>query len=58
MTIAVVTIGGWAPGLSTIYDAVTPEEREALSALGVSTELAGVFLGEDGRPLTTPLDAA
>ncbi len=57
VTIAVVTIGGWAPGLSTIYDAVTPAEREALSALGVCTEVAGVFLGEDGRPLATPLDS-
>jgi DNA-binding transcriptional regulator LsrR (DeoR family) len=57
VTIAVVTIGGWAPGLSTIYDAVTPAEREALSVLGVRAEMAGVFLGEDGRPLVTPLDS-
>jgi DNA-binding transcriptional regulator LsrR (DeoR family) len=57
VTIAVVTIGGWAPGLSTIYDAVTPAEREALCALGVCAEVAGVFLGADGRPLATPLDS-
>src|SRR5512142_139388 len=47
VTIAVVAIGAWAPGLSTIYDAVTPDERAAL---------AGVFVGADGRPVTTPLD--
>jgi DNA-binding transcriptional regulator LsrR (DeoR family) len=35
VTIAVVAIGAWAPGLSTIYDAVTPAERDALAALGV-----------------------
>jgi DNA-binding transcriptional regulator LsrR (DeoR family) len=57
VTIAVVALGGWAPGLSTIYDAVTPAEREALAALGVRAELAGVFIGEDGRPVATPLDS-
>jgi DNA-binding transcriptional regulator LsrR (DeoR family) len=53
VTIAVVAIGAWTPGLSTIYDAVTPDEREALAALGVC---AGVFVGADGRPVLTPLD--
>ena len=57
VTIAVVAIGAWAPGMSTIYDAVTPAERDALAALGVCGELAGVFLGEDGRPVATPLDS-
>ena len=57
VTMAVVAIGAWAPGLSTIYDAVTPAERDALAALGVCAELAGVFIGEDGRPVATPLDS-
>src|SRR5690242_474132 len=56
VTIAVVAIGAWAAGLSTIYDAVTPEERDTLAALGVRAELAGVFVGADGRPVATPLD--
>ena len=56
VTIAVVAIGAWAPGLSTIYDAVTPSERDALAALGVRAEMAGVFIGENGKPVTTPLD--
>src|SRR3984885_14682274 len=46
----------YAPGLSTIYDAITPAERESLAALGVDAEIAGVFIGADGTPLTTPLD--
>src|ERR1700751_234665 len=50
VTIAVVAIGVWAPGLSTIYDAVTPAEREALAKLGVRAELAGGFIGGAGRP--------
>ena len=57
VTIAVAAVGAWSPGLSTIYDAITADEREALSALGVHAELAGVFIGADGRPLTTSLDA-
>jgi DNA-binding transcriptional regulator LsrR (DeoR family) len=56
VTIAVVSIGAWAAGLSTIYDAVTPAERDALTALGVRAELAGVFIG-GGGPIATPLDS-
>jgi DNA-binding transcriptional regulator LsrR (DeoR family) len=57
VTIAIVALGGWAPGLSTIYDALSPAERDVLAELGVHAEVAGVFLGEDGRPVATPLDA-
>ena len=57
VTIAMVAIGAWAPGLSTIFDACSPEERDALAQLGVRAEMAGVFLGEDGRPVETPLDS-
>ena len=32
-------------------------ERSALTTLGVHAELAGVFIGADGRPLGTPLDS-
>lgn len=56
VTIAVVAVGAWAPGLSTIYDAITPAERAELSQLGVRAEMAGVFIGSDGKPLATPLD--
>jgi DNA-binding transcriptional regulator LsrR (DeoR family) len=56
VTIAMLAVGAWAPGLSTVYDAIGPAEREAISALGVCTEMAGVFLGEDGRPVETELD--
>jgi DNA-binding transcriptional regulator LsrR (DeoR family) len=56
VTIAVVSIGAWEPGLSTIYDAITHAERAELAAAGVRAELAGVFIGADGRPLATPLD--
>src|SRR6202046_5335114 len=57
VTLAVVAIGAWAPGLSTIYDAITPSERDTLAELGVCAELAGVFIGADGKPVETPLDS-
>jgi DNA-binding transcriptional regulator LsrR (DeoR family) len=57
VTMALVAIGAWAPGLSTIYDAVTPAECDAISRLGVCAELAGVFIGQDGKPVPTPLDS-
>jgi DNA-binding transcriptional regulator LsrR (DeoR family) len=56
VTVAAVAIGGWAPGLSTIYEAITPAERDALADLGVCAEVAGVFIGQDGKPLSTPID--
>src|SRR5487761_626938 len=56
VTIAVVAIGAWGPGLSTIYDAPPPAKRVALAALGVGAEIAGVFIGDDGSPVPTPLD--
>jgi DNA-binding transcriptional regulator LsrR (DeoR family) len=57
VTLAMVAIGAWAPGLSTIYDACSPSERDAIAQLGVCAEMAGVFLGEDGRPVETALDS-
>src|SRR5438552_3810784 len=57
VTIAMVAIGAWAPGLSTIYDACSPAERAEIAGLGVCAEMAGVFLGEDGRPVETALDS-
>ena len=48
VTIAVVAIGAWMPGMSTIYDAITPAERDALAALGVRSR-AGRGVPRRGR---------
>jgi DNA-binding transcriptional regulator LsrR (DeoR family) len=56
VTIAMLSIGAWAPGLSTVYDAIPPAERDELAALGVCADLAGVLVAADGRPVDTPLD--
>jgi DNA-binding transcriptional regulator LsrR (DeoR family) len=57
VTIAMVAVGAWAPGLSTIYDACSPAERADIARLGVCAESAGVSLGKDGHPVPTALDS-
>jgi DNA-binding transcriptional regulator LsrR (DeoR family) len=57
VTITMLAIGAWGPGLSTVYDAFSAAEREAIARLGVCAEMAGVFLGDDGRPVETALDS-
>jgi DNA-binding transcriptional regulator LsrR (DeoR family) len=57
VTITMLAIGAWAPGLSTVYDALSEAERETIAGLGVCAEMAGVFLGADGRPVPTALDS-
>ena len=56
VTVAVVGIGHWAPGQSTLYDAATPREQARLSREGVCAEVAGVFLDADGNEMETSLN--
>ncbi|KYH45165.1 sugar-binding transcriptional regulator [Branchiibius sp. NY16-3462-2] len=55
VTVAVVGIGAWAPGDSTLYDAACDADREAVRAAGAVGEFAGTFFDVAGRPLRTPL---
>ena len=55
VTIGVVGVGQWAPGLSTVHDAATERERARLTREGVCAEAAGVFLTADGQVLQTAL---
>jgi DNA-binding transcriptional regulator LsrR (DeoR family) len=52
-----LSIGAWAPGLSSIYDSITPGERDAMADLGVHTDMGGAFFDKAGTPVGTPLDA-
>jgi DNA-binding transcriptional regulator LsrR (DeoR family) len=56
VTVAVVGIGHWAPGQSTLYDAATPREQSRLKKEGVCAEVAGVFLDATGHELETSLN--
>lgn len=55
LTKAVVGVGAWEAGLSTVADAVTDEERREGQALGVCAEIGGIQLDARGRPVTTSL---
>jgi DNA-binding transcriptional regulator LsrR (DeoR family) len=50
VTCAVVGVGAWRPGYSSVHDAVDEHTRRAVAATGVVGELACVFFGADGRP--------
>jgi len=55
ITTAVVGVGQWAPGLSTVYDVASPDDRTAAAEAGVTVEVAGILLGDNGEPVHTPL---
>jgi DNA-binding transcriptional regulator LsrR (DeoR family) len=55
VTVAVVGIGAWAAGLSTIFDAVEPELRTRVGRSGVVGEISGVLIDRNGRELINPL---
>jgi DNA-binding transcriptional regulator LsrR (DeoR family) len=55
VTKAVVGVGAWRAGLSTVADALTERERREIYDLGVRSELSGIQLDAEGNPLTTSL---
>ncbi len=55
VTKAVVAIGRWGPGHSTVFEALDEGDRRRETELGVHAELGGLQLAEDGRALATPL---
>jgi len=55
VTKAVIGVGAWQSGLSTVVDALSERERRELYDLGVRAELSGVQIDGAGRPVTTPL---
>ncbi|MGG7575605.1 sugar-binding transcriptional regulator [Streptomyces sirii] len=55
VTKAVVTVGGWGPGLSTVYDALSDADREDYRRRGVCAEVAGRPLDAEGRDIVPEL---
>lgn len=53
LTTAIVSIGAWLPGHSTIADAVTEAEFETDVALGACAEVCGIQLDRDGNVVRT-----
>jgi DNA-binding transcriptional regulator LsrR (DeoR family) len=55
VTKAVVGIGLWAPGQSTIYDAADERDRELMTRLGACADISGVIVDTEGRPVDAGL---
>jgi DNA-binding transcriptional regulator LsrR (DeoR family) len=55
LTKAVVSIGAWQPGESTVYDALEPAEREAIGKRGATAEVTARLFDSDGYELSTGL---
>jgi DNA-binding transcriptional regulator LsrR (DeoR family) len=51
VTKAVVGLGLWAAGQSTLYDTAKEHDRRTLRGLGVCAEVSGVFLSANGEPV-------
>jgi DNA-binding transcriptional regulator LsrR (DeoR family) len=51
VTKAVVGLGSWEAGQSTLYDAMRAEERDELSRSGVIGDISGVFVDAEGAPV-------
>jgi DNA-binding transcriptional regulator LsrR (DeoR family) len=55
VTKAVIGVGAWRQGLSTVVGALTEQEGREIYDLGVRGELSGVQIDGEGNPVTTPL---
>lgn len=49
VTVAVVSIGSWEAGISTVYDAVSDAERAHYASLGVAAEMSSHLFDAGGR---------
>ncbi|RSS60658.1 transcriptional regulator [Streptomyces sp. WAC07061] len=49
VTVAAVAIGSWEPGISTVHDMLTDEERAHYASLGVAAEMSAHLFDREGR---------
>ncbi|WP_415948529.1 sugar-binding transcriptional regulator [Streptomyces sp. KLOTTS4A1] len=49
VTVACVSIGSWEPGVSTVHDMLSDEERAHYASLGVAAEMSAHLFDADGR---------
>ncbi len=55
VTKAIVGVGGWDPPHSTLYDAMSPDERAMALRDGVRADLSGVLIDADGGAVQSSL---
>lgn len=51
VTTAVVAVGNWAAGWSTVYDALSLEDRTTVSRHDVVAEVSGMFVNSERQPV-------
>ncbi|MBO1027872.1 DeoR family transcriptional regulator [Micrococcus luteus] len=56
LDVAVIAIGRWAPGGSTVWDRVPEPTRRLAVAAGAVAEISGHLLAADGTRLSTPVE--
>jgi len=56
LDVAVVAVGRWRAGSSTVFDAVSPELQAAANDGGAVAEISGRLFTIEGKPVTSPLD--
>lgn len=49
VTVAAVSIGSWEPGISTVHDMLSDEERAHYASLGVAAEMSAHLFDTEGR---------
>lgn len=49
VTVACVSIGSWEPGISTVHDMLSDEERAHYASLGVAAEMSAHLFDSEGR---------
>ncbi|MFI0811526.1 sugar-binding transcriptional regulator [Streptomyces echinatus] len=49
VTVACVSIGSWEPGISTVHDMLSDEERAHYASLGVAAEMSAHLFDAEGR---------
>lgn len=55
VTTAVISIGAWSPGNSTVYEWLAPAERRRLARRGTCAEACGILFDDAGAPLADGL---
>jgi DNA-binding transcriptional regulator LsrR (DeoR family) len=51
LSVAVIAVGQWEPGESTVHDALPARQRTQFAKLGAVAESCGILIAGDGRPL-------
>jgi DNA-binding transcriptional regulator LsrR (DeoR family) len=51
LAVAIIAVGMWAPGCSTVYEALSTQDRSTFAARGAVAESCGILFDASGTPL-------